>query len=549
MPNTLHSRVLEFLLKYRQSNSSFKFWLRQRDKNNRLTDGLWFQGTEGYTFVGLYNRGGGTNMTRSFGIIFWEADDGSLAANIQIVWNEEKDKKIIAFYLKAIDLLGDFSKETTTKYLKYLAPNNAEVAVLNFLKNDKPKVDALIKEMGLSELLFLDENQFNAQLSKVLSIKGIDNETQPNSITMSLNTILYGPPGTGKTYNTINKAVAITNPDFVAKDREELKKEYQRLREEGQIVFTTFHQSLGYEDFIEGIKPVLLQPEDEAEGVETILPGTANAIANTINYKIEPGIFFTLCERARYRPDVQIKRFQISEDQFKKAQLFKISLGNTLRSEDNEIYDYCMENNCIALGWGGLNNFSNLNESETKALAKDKGEGDFATSCISKFIHYVKKGNYVLISKGNYICRAIGRITGDYYFKQTDEIDYCQFRNVEWLVKDVAIPVSEIYNKSFSQQSIYKLDHQKIKREFFVKSEEEIKKEIAAKPKNYVMIIDEINRGNVSQIFGELITLIEDDKREGCPEALDVTLPYSKKAFRFPQPSYSRYDEYGRQEC
>ena len=359
-------------------------------------------------------------------------------------------------------------------------------------------------------------------------------ETNKTQKAMSLNTILYGPPGTGKTYNSINKAVEIANPDFVANNREELKSEYQRLRDEGQIVFTTFHQSLGYEDFIEGIKPVLLQPEDDAEVVEAVLPGTTPALTNTINYKIEPGIFFTLCERARYKPDVQIKRFQISEDQFKKAQFFKISLGNTLRSEDNEIYDYCIENNCIALGWGGPNNFSNLSEYETKALAKDKGESDFATSCISKFIHYVKKGNYVLISKGNYVCRAIGRVTGDYYFKQTDEIDYWQFRNVEWLIKDVAIPVSEIYNKSFSQQSIYKLDHQKLKREFFVKSEDEIKREIAAKPKNYVMIIDEINRGNVSQIFGELITLIEDDKREGCPEALDVTLPYSKKSFSVP---------------
>ena len=127
---------------------------------------------------------------------------------------------------------------------------------------------------------------FNLKLENLFikssSVKILDNASQSKGYEMhSLNQILFGPPGTGKTYNTVNKAIAIANPSFkLDQPRKEIKAEFDRLMEDGQIVFTTFHQSMCYEDFIEGIKPETT-PDDKR-----------------VIYDVKPGIFKNLCQSA-----------------------------------------------------------------------------------------------------------------------------------------------------------------------------------------------------------------------------------------------------------
>ncbi|EDP5926297.1 restriction endonuclease, partial [Campylobacter jejuni] len=130
--------------------------------------------------------------------------------------------------------------------------------------------------------LFLSNYINNLSKDDFKIIKG--NSIMENNL--FLNQILYGPPGTGKTYHTIDKALEIISkvekielPD--ENNRVDRKKLFNEYVKNGQIVFTTFHQSYGYEEFVEGIKP-RMDKENSKE----------------IEYEIKDGIFKELCEKA-----------------------------------------------------------------------------------------------------------------------------------------------------------------------------------------------------------------------------------------------------------
>lgn len=132
-----------------------------------------------------------------------------------------------------------------------------------------------------------------------------NDEKSPKS-SFAKNTILYGPPGTGKTYSTVKKAVEICDSNFYDAHSENddlLKKKYDELTDTGQIVFTTFHQSYGYEDFIEGIRPDL----KSQDGI--------------LRYTLEPGIFKKLCDVAK---DNTGKNYVIVIDEINRGNVSRI---------------------------------------------------------------------------------------------------------------------------------------------------------------------------------------------------------------------------------
>lgn len=110
----------------------------------------------------------------------------------------------------------------------------------------------------------------------------MSNRERPHNVEHPLNQILYGPPGTGKTYHTVAGALAVVDRVSVRERREEDIERFHELRDSGQIAMVTFHQSYAYEDFIEGIRPVL---GDEAGG--------------KIRYELRDGIFKQIVETAQ----------------------------------------------------------------------------------------------------------------------------------------------------------------------------------------------------------------------------------------------------------
>ena len=113
------------------------------------------------------------------------------------------------------------------------------------------------------------------------------------------NVIFYGPPGTGKTYTTAKRAVEIckTESEEELTDYFQIMKKYNELKKNKRIEFITFHQSYGYEEFIEGIKPIVLDEDDESNSENS----------QEIKYEIVDGIFKKFCDKARKAQDKENK--------------------------------------------------------------------------------------------------------------------------------------------------------------------------------------------------------------------------------------------------
>ncbi|EAJ8493549.1 AAA family ATPase [Campylobacter jejuni] len=391
---------------------------------------------------------------------------------------------IKSHYLEFVKYVNAYKNYVSKDMVKYLKTRGGEKEFKVEIKNQKIEIIASINNIRkyssnrFLEYSVLGKNEVESYAkplfedilsnSNLSAIKQSENEKiLIENQNIPLNQILYGPPGTGKTYHTIDKALEILGENL--ENRDEKKAKFDEYVKNGQIVFTTFHQSYGYEEFVEGIKPRIDSKENSKE----------------VEYEIKDGIFKELCKKALDNYKVSLltqEEFVKSEDLENKIEIFldelvdqqkfieKIQSGGFKLEEYNEKYRIITDDT-------NANLYLNLEIFKTLLENKDK------------------------IING----RSIKQILNN---KHRRQIDSYYFQLVK-LFKE--------------REQDYKVDNNP-----------------SEKPelKPYIIIIDEINRGNVSKIFGELITLIEASKRIGEKEELKVTLPYSGKEFGVPKNVY-----------
>ncbi|MGI7934235.1 McrB family protein [Campylobacter jejuni] len=396
----------------------------------------------------------------------------------------DKMKNLFSEYLNKKKL----DKNTINKYIQVIENISKEFLKENLYSCDLFSFDQNINKLNKNEEFKLKNSNGHNMYSSALNYYRaflIDYYEQDIFITervqseesnmkiIPLNQILYGPPGTGKTYHTIDKALEILGENLESRD--EKKAKFDEYVRKGQIVFTTFHQSYGYEEFVEGIKPIIDNDENSQE----------------VKYDVKDGIFKELCDKS-------LKNYILSMQNENEIDLDKL------------IFEFANYINQDFLNKG--NEFPLENKVSIKKI----------------LLNF--KDEYRSFSLGGSI-KSPQSLTIDIIKR-----DYLNFKNKKILsFKDIK-PKYDSQSDYHGNAIYYFMFFNKLKEFENIQNEKfKIKKEIL---KSYIIIIDEINRGNVSKIFGELITLIEASKRIGEKEELKVTLPYSGKEFGVPKNVY-----------
>ena len=317
-----------------------------------------------------------------------------------------------------------------------------------------------------------------------------------------LNTILYGPPGTGKTYATFQRCVQICDRAGDGLTPERIHARYSELVGEGRVEFITFHQSYGYEEFVEGLRPAT-----EGDG-------------GGFRLAVRDGVLKRISKEARSAQAPHPGR-----------RFFKIEL------REQDVFEECMKDGCVRFDGFGDQDWSDPRYSTYDAvmnriqeLHPEGAKRWWNSTSAATFRGVVDRGDIVVVPVGIRKFRAVGEVVGDYEYAPRSSSRLWPHRCAvrwHWMAAGNPRPVSDFQNRRLGGQRVHELGPDRPEKLLKYLGKE-------TNPLPYVLVIDEINRANISKVLGELITLLEEDKREGAENEIAVTLPHSNERFTLP---------------
>lgn len=340
----------------------------------------------------------------------------------------------------------------------------------------------------------------HVELSEPEDVPEPQPETSEQEYKHAPNQVLYGAPGTGKTYTAMIRAVEICD-GYAPSNHDDLMRRYSALQATNRIRLTTFHPSYGYADFIESTRIV-----------------RSSVVADELDIasgKVKPGVFKEMAELARASAVARDSTQEVGVDQ----PIWKLSLGGNVGTA----YRDMVRDDFITI--------------QQKQDAKPADDTEDAGTSIQELSKQMRIGDLVIVSDSVLTYRAIGRVVGDYLpTLHAGGGVYKHVRAVQWLTTcDDSQSWHRIARRKFSSTELYQLDPAILKLEELTLLLSESPQQ---EPDNYVLLIDEIGRGNTAEIFGELITLIEADKRAGASHNTNAILPLSGEMFDVPANLY-----------
>ncbi|MDR2752539.1 MAG: AAA family ATPase [Clostridiales bacterium] len=411
----------------------------------------------------------------------WGHDFQSPTAISTYLWLRYPDKYYIYKYSAMKDNAWKLCGATppSDKYERMVFGFKLYDAICSELSKDSELVSMSSRSLGADCYPDRKLKTLTIDLAYFISTSASDSESLAEGAS-GRNLILYGTFGTGKTYSAVAHAVSTVQEqplsEIMAMPYSEVHKLYLEYMEQGLIAFVTFHQSFGYEEFIEGIRPV-----------------AASDGCQQVQYEVRDGVFKAFCDRAGIPEDSE---FGIGNT----PTVWTVAIDSEARMEQ-------LDKGLLRLG--------------------EKTDQDSQNADLRVFQRDMQVGDLVLSCRSSSLIDAIGVVSGKFEWRQGQ-------RNVSWLSKGV-LDISALC-KPMSLSPICRLSVSAS--DVLLLLQKENPALFTTRARNRVFVIDEINRGNISKIFGELITLIEPSKRIGAPEELRARLPCSGQNFGVPSNVY-----------